>query len=47
MQKKTYTTPHALLMSINDRLQVISKDEKIAIDRLRRHLAFDRLLILF
>ena len=45
MPKKKYNTPHALLMSINDRLQTISNNEKIAIVRLRRHLAFDRLLI--
>ena len=45
MQDKKYNTPHALLMAINDRLQTISKNEKIAVNRLRRHLAFDRLLI--
>lgn len=45
MPDKKYNTPHALLMAINDRLRTISKNEKIAVNRLRRHLAFDRLLI--
>ena len=45
MPKKKYITPHALLMAINNRLQTISKKEKIAISRLRMHLAFDRLLV--
>lgn len=45
MSDNKYNTPHALLMAINDRLQTISKNEKIAVNRLRRHLAFDRLLI--
>ena len=44
MPKKKYNTPHALLMAINDRLQTISQNEKNVIVRLRRHLAFDRLL---
>ena len=44
MPTKTYNTPHAFLMAINDRLRTISEKEKIPIDRLRRHLAFDRLL---
>ena len=45
MPKKKYNTPHSLLMAINDRLQTVSKNEKIAISRLRMRLAFDRLLI--
>ena len=45
MPKKKYITPHALLMAINNRLQTISKKEKIAISRLRMHVAFDRLLV--
>ena len=45
MPDKKYNTPHALLMAINDRLQTISKNEKIVVNRLRRHLVFDRLLI--
>ena len=45
MSNKKYKTPHAFLMGINDRLKTISENEKIPMDRLRRHLAFDRLLI--
>ena len=45
MPDKKYNTPHALLMAINDRLRTISENEKIDVNRLRRHLAFDRLLI--
>ena len=44
MPDKKYNTPHALLMAINDRLRTISKNERVAVNRLRRHLAFDRLL---
>ena len=44
MPKQKYNTPHALLMAINNRLQTISKTDKVAISRLRMHLAFDRLL---
>ena len=44
MPTKKYDTPHAFLMAINDHLRTISEREKIPIDRLRRHLAFDRLL---
>ena len=44
MPIKKYNTPHAFLMAINDRLKTISEKEKIPIVRLRRHLAFDRLL---
>ena len=44
MPTKKYNTPHAFLMAINDRLKTISEKEKIPIVRLRRHLAFDRLL---
>ena len=45
MTDKKYNTPHALLMAVNDRLQAISKNEKVTVNRLRRHLAFDRLLV--
>ena len=45
MTDKKYNTPYALLMAINDRLQAISKNEKVTVNRLRRHLAFDRLLV--
>ena len=44
MSNKQYKTPHALLMAINDHLRAISEKEQIVIDRLRRQLAFDRLL---
>ena len=47
MPDKTYNSPQAFLMAINDRLRAISKNEKVAITRLRRHLAFDRLLTRF
>ena len=44
MPDKKYNSPQAFLMAINDRLRTISKNEKIAITRLQRQLAFDRLL---
>ena len=39
-----YETPVSLRQAINDRLQTIARKEKIPTIRLRRHLAFERLL---
>lgn len=39
-----YETPISLRQAINDRLQTIARKEKIPTIRLRRHLAFERLL---
>lgn len=44
MSKKTFTSPKAFRTSLEERLKVISAKEKIAIPRLRKQVAYDRLL---
>ena len=45
MKNKIYQTPSALLSSLSERLKQKAKSEGIDIQRLRRSVAFDRLLI--
>lgn len=41
---KTYATPTAFRRALEDRLRLIAEKERLAIERLRREVAFDRLL---
>ena len=44
MESKKYATPAAFRRALEDRLQAIAKKEGIDLQRLRRQVAFDRLL---
>ena len=44
MSKKTFTSPKAFRTSLEERLKIISAKEKIGIPRLRKQVAYDRLL---
>jgi hypothetical protein len=44
MESKKYATPAAFRRALEDRLQAIAKKEGVDLQRLRRQVAFDRLL---
>lgn len=44
IEPKKYATPAAFRRALEDRLQAIAKKEGIDLQRLRRQVAFDRLL---
>lgn len=44
MEPKKYATPAAFRRALEDRLQAIAKKEGVDLQRLRRQVAFDRLL---
>lgn len=44
MEPKKYATPAAFRRALEDRLQIIGKKEGVDLQRLRRQVAFDRLL---
>ena len=45
MTNRKYLTPDALLASLSDRLKMKEKSGKLDIQRMRRQIAFDRLVV--